>query len=90
MVLLLKPLGVIKGGAVRVAVAVALVVATEPAPEFPGLEDCPDSVPDAREVVAVADREPPVPVPREEDVAEMFQPAVADRFPEVITGVDPL
>lgn len=77
IVLLLKPLGVMKGAEVREVVAVAFVVA-EPAPEF------------SRLAVAVEDREPIVPVPHGEDAAELFQPVAVDASPEVITGVDPV
>lgn len=77
MVLVLKPVGVMKGAEVRVAVAVAFVV-TDPVPELSGL------------TVAVEDREPVVPVPPGEDaVEELFQPVAVDASPDVMVGVDP-
>lgn len=76
MVLLLKPLGVMKGAEVRLVVAVAVVV-TDPVPELSGL------------AVAVEDREPVVPVPHGEDADELFQPVTVDASPEVIVGVEP-
>lgn len=76
MVLVLKPLGVMKRAEVREVVAVAFVV-TDPVPELSRLD------------VAVEDREPVVPVPRGEDPVEEFQPVAVDASPEVIVGVDP-
>jgi hypothetical protein len=80
---------VINGAEVRVAVNVPFVI-VETVPELPRVEEDPDSTPDVRLVVAVVDRDPPVPVPHGDDVIELFQPVVIDASPDVITGVDPV